>query len=95
MTDTEPDYEELTTLERFRQRASGSLGVIVISDPGRDTPIAHHRECPFVTEDGFVEKVVRMRNRNGRYYWARNSKVAAAQLGARRCRHPADKLAGH
>lgn len=88
----EPNVEELLSVEDFRRRTKGRFGVIVIDDKARGGPIAHDRECPFVTEDNFVEKVIEMGGRQGRYYWAKNSGIAIAQLGARRCRHPGDRL---
>jgi hypothetical protein len=90
----EPDWEELTTLAQFRERRAGPFGVIVIQDVARDQPIAHHRECPFVREELLVEKIIDGAGHNGHYYWAKNSRIAAEQLGARRCRHVGDKLAG-
>jgi hypothetical protein len=88
----EPDFEGITTLERFRERVTGRYGVIVIKDDTSSQPVAHHRECFFVDEDSFTEKVLDNAERNGRYWWAKNSRIAAEQLGARRCRHPSDKL---
>src|SRR4051812_11269535 len=90
----EPDFEQLLTVAQFCARTRGRFGVIVIDDKARDQPIAHDRECPFITEDSFVEKVLEMGGRQGRYFWAKNSRVAAEQLGARRCRHPGDRLTG-
>lgn len=89
----EPDFEEITSLEQFRQRTHGQFGVIVIHDLARKEQIAHHRDCYFVSEDSFVEKIIDGAGRNGRYYWAKNSRIARERLGARRCKHPADKLA--
>ena len=83
----------MLTLERFRHRQNGRYGVIVIDDIARDHPIAHDRDCPFVTEENFVEKILHMGGRSGRYFWAKNSRIAAEQLGAQRCRHPGDRLA--
>jgi hypothetical protein len=48
---------------------------------------------PFIREEHFVMKVVDGRGQSGRYYWARNSRVAREQLSARHCRHPGDRLA--
>jgi hypothetical protein len=90
----EPDWEEITTLPGFRDRQSGRFGVIVIADSAREQPIAHHRACPFVDESSFVEKVIEGDRANGRYYWAKNRRIAIEQLGARRCEHPGDKLSG-
>src|ERR687896_448387 len=90
----EPDFEQLTTHEQFRARAGGRFGVIVIEDKAGDQPIAHDRKCPFIAEERFVEKVITMGGRQGRYYWAKNTRIAIEQLGARRCRHPGDRLAG-
>ena len=90
----EPDWEELTALTQVRERVAGPFGVIVIQDVAREQPIAHHRECPFVREELFVEKILDGAGHNGHYYWAKNSRIAAEQLGARRCRHAGDKLAG-
>ncbi|MDQ3631356.1 MAG: hypothetical protein M3417_08855 [Actinomycetota bacterium] len=88
----EPDWEPLTTLDQFRERVGGRFGVIVIDDDARGQPIAHHRECPYVSEDSFSEKVIDGDGDNGNYYWAKNSRIAAEQLGARRCKHRGDKL---
>ena len=88
----EPDWEEITTLPQFRERVAGPFGVIVIQDVARDKPIAHHRECPFISEDSFVEKIIDGAGHNGHYYWAKNSGIAIKELGARRCKHPGDKL---
>ena len=46
------------TLPQFRERVAGSFGVIVIQDAAGDQPIAHHRECPFIREELFVEKII-------------------------------------
>jgi hypothetical protein len=89
----EPDWEEITTLSQFRERIGRAVGVIVINDVATDQPIAHDRECPFIREEHFVMKVVDGRGQSGRYYWARNSRVAREQLSARHCRHPGDRLA--
>jgi hypothetical protein len=89
----QPEWVELTTVEAFRERQRAPFGVIVIWDRVRDAPIAHHRECPFVSEDSFTEKVIDGAGKNGRYWWAKNSRIAAEQLGARRCGHSADPLA--
>lgn len=96
MTDIadEPDWEKISTVAQFRKRVGGRFGVIVIKDVARDQPIAHHRECPFITEDRFIEKIIDGKGHNGHYYWAKNSGIAASQLGARACRHPGDKLVG-
>jgi hypothetical protein len=64
----EPDWEEITTLPQFRERAGGAFGVIVIKDVATDQPIAHHRECPFIREEHFVMKIVDGAGHNGRYY---------------------------
>ena len=90
----EPDVEEITSLEQFRERVRGQFGVIVIHDFARNEQIAHHRDCYFVSEDSFIEKVIDGAGKNGRYFWAKNSRIAAGQLGARRCKHPGDRLAG-
>lgn len=89
----EPNWEEITTVLQFRGRVHGEFGVIVIQDQDREQSIAHHRECPFIREELFVEKVIDGAGANGRYYWAKNSRIAADLLGARRCQHPGDKLA--
>lgn len=88
----EPDFEELTTLDRFRHRASGRWGVIVIKDGARGEPIFHHRDSPCVSESYFLEKVVDNRGDHGAYWWAKNPKIAEAALGARRCRTNADPI---
>ena len=90
----EPEFEQLLTVAQFRARMQGRFGVIVIDDKTRDQPIAHDRGCPFISEESFVEKVLDMGGRQGRYFWAKNSRIAAERLGARRCRHPGDRLAG-
>ena len=90
----EPDWREITTLPQFRERAGGQAGVIVIKDAAREQPIVHHRDCPFIHEKFFIEKVVDGAGSNGHYYWATNSRVAIDQLDAVRCKHPGDKLAG-
>jgi hypothetical protein len=90
----EPDWEEITTLSQFRERAGGAHGVIVIHDITTDQPIAHHRECPFIREEHFVMKVIDGAARSGRYYWAKTSRIAREQLSARPCKHPGDALAG-
>jgi hypothetical protein len=90
----EPDWEEIRALAQFRKFVSGRFGVIVIQDVARDQPIAHHRECPFIREELFVEKILDGEGHNGHDYWAKNSRIAKEQLGARLCRHPGDKLAG-
>jgi hypothetical protein len=90
----EPDWEPITTLSQFRERVAGTFGVIVIQDVATDQPIAHHRECPFIREEHFVMKIVDGRGHGGRYYWAKNSRVAREQLSARHCKHPGDELAG-
>jgi hypothetical protein len=89
----EPDWEEIPTLPQFRERRSGQFGVIVIQDRAGEQPIAQHRDCPFVSDDFFVEKVIDGAARTGRYYWAKNSRIAVEQHGAHRCEHPGDKLA--
>jgi hypothetical protein len=90
----EPDWEEITTPVQFRERVGGRFGVIVIQDVARDQPIAHHRECPFIREELFVEKIIDGAGHNGHYYWAKNSRIAREQLSARNCKHPGDKLVG-
>lgn len=40
-----------------------------------------------------MEKIIDGAGHNGLYYWAKNSRLATDQLGARRCKHPGDKLA--
>lgn len=90
----EPDFEEITSLEQFREPMRGQFGVIVIHDFARKGQIAHHRDCFFVSEDSFIEKVIDGAGKNGRYFWAKNSRIAVEQLGARRCKHPGDRLAG-
>ena len=64
----EPDWEELSTLQQFRERGGGQFGVIVIRDDAREQPVAHDRNCPFVREELFVEKVIDGAAKNGRYY---------------------------
>lgn len=90
----EPDSEEVTTLAQFRERVAGKFGVIVIEDTARHQAIFHHRACPFVAEEFFVEKVIDGAGQTGRYYWAKNSGIAKNALGARPCQHPGDKFAG-
>jgi hypothetical protein len=89
----EPEWEEITTLSQFRERAGGTLGVIVIKDVATDQPIAHHRTCPFVREEHFLLKVVDGAGHTGRYYWAKNSRIAREHPSARHCKHPGDELA--
>jgi len=89
----EPDSEEITTLAQFRDRVSGEFGVIVIEDTAREQAIFHDRGCPFVGEEFFVEKVIDGAGQNGRYYWAKNSRIAKSQLAARPCQHAGDKFA--
>lgn len=90
----EPDWEAITTLPLFRERVGGQFGVIVIQDDAGEQPIAHDRACSFIREEFFVEKIIDGDGRNGHYYWAKNSRIAVNQLGARRCKHPGDKFAG-
>lgn len=90
----EPDWKELTTLAQFRERVGGPFGVIVIQDVAREQPIAHDRECPFVREELSVGEIIDCAAHNGHYYWAKNSRLAAKQVGARRWKHAGDKLAG-
>ena len=90
---TAPDYVELTDLEMFNRWRGAPHGCIVIWDRVRDAPIAHHPDCAFVSVDHFTEKVIRGGGHNGRYWWAKNSRIAGDQLGARRCKHPGDPLA--
>lgn len=89
----EPDWEELLDLKQFRERVSGRFGVIVMQDVAREQPIAHDKQCPFIREELFVERILDGAGHNGHYYWAKNSRIASEQLGARRCKHPGDRLA--
>src|SRR3712207_9265684 len=87
-----PDHVELTQIDHFDRWRSLPFGCIVIWDRVRDAPIAHHPSCPFVSRDHFEEKVVTGGGHNGRYWWAKNSRIAADELEARRCKHGADPL---
>jgi hypothetical protein len=86
----EPDFEAILTVEQFRARKSGRFGVIVIEDYAYPQPVFHDRHCFYVDEDSFKEKVLDNVGRNGRYWWAKNSKIAEQQLNARACGHPGD-----
>jgi hypothetical protein len=86
---TVPDVVALTTLHDFDRWRGATHGCIVIKDVTSETPVVHHRECPFVDRTHFADKVLKHGGANGRYWWAKNSRIAE-QLGARRCRHPAD-----
>jgi hypothetical protein len=88
---TAPDIVELTTLDEFERWRRAPHGCIVIKDSTSGTPIAHHRDCFFVDSASFNEKVVAHGGANGRYWWAKNSRIAEAELRARR--HPGDSLA--
>jgi hypothetical protein len=90
----EPDWEEITTVEEFRERVSGRFGVIVIEDTAREQAIFHDRACPFVGEGFFREKVIVGAGSTGRYFWAKNSNIAKRELSARPCQHAGDKFAG-
>jgi hypothetical protein len=87
----EPEWEEITTLEQFRARIGGPLGVIVIEDVRRDTFVVHHRQCPRAHEEHFRRVVIDGARHEGRYYWSRSSRAALSR-GAERCRHPGDRL---
>lgn len=86
----EPDFEPILTVEQFRARKAGRFGVIVIEDHANAQPVFHHRQCFYVDEDSFKEKVLDNAGLNGRYWWAKNSKIAKAQLQARPCQHQGD-----
>lgn len=88
----EPDWEEITTVPQFRERVDGRFGVIVIADDTRSKPIVHDRKCSFVDEDFFVEKVIVGDGDSGKYYWAKNSRIARERLNARNCKHAGDRL---
>ena len=59
-------------------------GIIVVFDKytGRT---AHPVDCPSVDEAHFVEKVIKNKRRNGRWYWASSYPAAAQELHARPC----------
>ena len=67
-------------------------GVIVISDDANRSGakrVAHlqrsEKRCSHVDPEDFLEKVRDNANRHGRYWWARNSKLAREVLGAQLC----------
>ena len=57
---------ELTTLAEFRT-AVRSGRVIVITDTANGVK-AHRTDCPRLTEDYFIQKVVDGRRKNGSYF---------------------------
>jgi hypothetical protein len=79
--------DQMWDVGEFRRRKARSLGVIVIFDRVRDAPIAHVPPCRHVTEEGFVQKMVEMEGKNGRYWWFERFADAERALGARRCAH--------
>lgn len=79
------DYSELLTIDEFRA-ALAAQDRILISDKTKDAPTVHHPECGHVREENFVEKVVQNSRESGRYFRARNTRLAEEQ-GAVRCRH--------
>jgi hypothetical protein len=94
-----PEAVELLTEADFLDyQARG--GVIVIHDdanPSGRKRIAHlqqaHKACAHINLDDFREKVLENYQTNGRYWWARNSKIAERQLEASLC-HDSARLLG-
>jgi hypothetical protein len=82
---------ELLTEEQFVDHLSRG-GVIVIHDDANragSKRVAHlqteRKACSHIDVDDFRLKVLAHRQRNGRYWWARNSKVAERELQASLC----------
>lgn len=82
---------ELLTEEQFVDYLSRG-GVIVIHDDANragSKRVAHlqseRKACSHVDVDDFRLKVLAHAQRNGRYWWARNSKVAERDLQAVLC----------
>jgi hypothetical protein len=86
----EPDYEAILTVEQFRARQNGRFGVIVIEDHANASRSSITVQCHFGDEDSFTGKIIDNAGRNGRYWWAKNSRIAREQLNARPCQHQGD-----
>lgn len=78
---------QIWELEEFRRRQQAGSGVLVIWDRVRDAPVAHQPQCVHLTEGRFVEKMLEMGGKNGRYWWFDRFADAERSLGARRCGH--------
>lgn len=88
----EPDWEELTTYGAVPRARRRSLRHHRRRAHHQPQSIAHHRECPFVREELFIEKIIDGASHNGHYYWAKNSShLSNSGLGAASA---GDNLAG-
>jgi hypothetical protein len=86
-----PEVVELLTEERFTEYLSRG-GIIVVHDHANRSDskrVAHlqieRKACSHVDIDDFREKVITNAERNGRYWWARNSAIAERELDAGLC----------
>lgn len=84
------ELQRIETLDAFRERKRHGRGVIAIR--GTTGTTLHDPDCPFVTEEGFLEK---QENPKGGYFWLPEVAAADAQWpGAQVCGHPSDPLNG-
>lgn len=80
------EWVEITTLDEFREAIAAGDRIVITDAVLGVEPRVHSPECSFVTEEYFVAKILRSGARDGRYYRARNTKIAEVH-GAVRCGH--------
>ena len=78
------NWEEIKTLEDFRQIQREEEGYIVITDIANPNRV-HKPSCSFVKEENFEIKVIINRCKNGNYCWANNIGFAKKQWNADPC----------
>ena len=76
---------EIKTVEQFEMIRSKGEGFIVITDIANPNKI-HRPNCRWVTRENFVEKVIRNKCRNGRYFWTNDFEYAKNRFKAQPCR---------
>jgi hypothetical protein len=86
-----PEVVELLTERDFVGYAAWDGMIVILDNANRSDAkrVAHlqtaRKACSHVDIKHFREKVLANDERNGRYWWARNSKVAEQGLGAILC----------
>lgn len=86
-----PEVIELRTEQEFVGYTARGGVIIILDDANRSAAkrVAHlqteRKACSHIDIEHFREKVLANAEHNGRYWWARNSKVAERELGAILC----------
>ena len=75
---------EINTMKEFDRVLGEKNGFIVILDTTGNK--IHHVSCRWVNRNGFNEKVIINRKRNGRYFWCKDCNEAKAKYRARDCK---------